>query len=251
MRLAWLLVLLILSACAKPLPPVWTEQPQVDQLLARLAEQSNRCQALDATARVALTVQGKFLSTQQFLTVERPAALRADVLTGFGQLILQLATDGNTMAVLLNNTVPGRYLYGPATYENLSRFVKIPLRLSDLVSFLLYSPPVNSFSSAVVKAEDSQLLLVLRNGIRKQEVVFDSQLRVTEVRYFKGETPELTVSYLKFSVADDFPMQIKIVVPGQETKISVALKEVALNPVIEPRRFQLEKPANIPAEELR
>lgn len=251
MRLAWLLVLLVLSACAKPLPPVWTEQPQADQLLARLAEQPNRYQALDATARVALTVQGKFLSTQQFLTVERPAGLRADVLTGFGQLILQLATDGNTMAVLLNNTVPGRYLYGPATYENLSRFVRIPLRLSDLVSFLLYSPPVNSFSSAVVRAEENQLVLVLSNGTRKQEVVFDSHLRVTEVRYFKGDTPELNVAYLKFSGADNFPMQIKIVVSEQETTVSVALTEVALNPVIEPSRFQLEKPANTPAEELR
>ena len=251
MRLAWLLLLLLLSACTKPLPPVWTEQPQADQLLARLAEQTSRYQAFDATARVGLTVQGKFMSSQQFLTVERPARLRADVLTGFGQLILQLATDGNTMMVLLNNTVPGRYLYGPATYENLSRFVRIPLRLSDLVSFLLYSPPVNSFSSAVVKAEENQLLLVLSNGTRKQEVIFDSQLRVTEVHYFKDETLELTVAYLEFSVVDDFPRQMKIAVPGQETTVSVTLKEVALNPVIEPSRFQLEKPANIPAEELR
>ena len=250
MRLVCLLVLLVLSACAKPLPPVWTEQPQADQLLARLAEQSHHYQALDATARVALTVQGKFVSTQQFLAVERPARLRTDVLTGFGQLLLQLATDGNNMAVLLNNTVPGRYLYGPATYQNLSRFVRIPLQLSDLVSFLLYSPPVASFSSATVTAAEGQLLLLLSNGARKQELVFDSQLRVTEARYFKGETPELTVEYLQFSATHDFPMQIKIVAPEQETTVSVVLKEVALNPVIDPNRFQLEKPADIQAEEL-
>ncbi len=253
MRSLWLLALvaILYSGCARPAPKVWTDVPTSEALVRRFDIAAERYRTLDTEAKVSLSSRGKFFSTNQFLLVERPSRLRADVLTGFGQLIMQLATDGESVTAFLNHTVPGTFYSGAATRDNLARFVKIPLEVTDLVAVLLHAPPRISWRTARVEpVDDSSLLLFLSNDQHRQEVRFDSLLRVTSCRYFRGESLVLMVEYDDFSDSQDFPWRLKMTVPAQQTVVSVTLKQPVLNTTIDARQFQLKAPEGVPVEQL-
>ena len=84
------ILLPLLAACAHPAKPLWTERPRPDALLRNLATTTGQVSSLEGAATVNLTVNSTFFSSQQRLVLETPDRLRTDVLTGFGQLLLQI-----------------------------------------------------------------------------------------------------------------------------------------------------------------
>jgi len=245
-----LLLFLLLTACAKPPASVWTELPTADTLLRRLAETTGRVASLDAAAGVGLTVKGKYRSSQQFLLVEKPDRLRADVLTGFGQLVLQLATDGAELSVFLNTTVPGRFLRGPATDENLARFTRVPLSIRNMLRLLLYDPPLISYQQQAVTVVDDQLVLRLSADSQLQELLFDQQLRLVGCRYFSQSRLFLAVQFQKIAAAEQFPQRVQIELPLEQTRLTLDFNELQLNGAIAAERFRLAQPANVLLEPL-
>jgi outer membrane lipoprotein-sorting protein len=240
----------VLAACARPSKPVWTELPSTEMLLQRLAVTTGRVNSLDAAASVRLTVQGKFFSSQQFLLLEKPDRLRADVLTGFGQLILQLTSDGEELSVFMNTTVPGRFFRGPATSENLSRFTRIPLATKDIVKLLLYDPPIIDFQQSQVLVVKDRLLLRLTTPELQQDLVFNDQLQLTGCQYFSNNNAFLEVLYQKLDKEKSFPHTIRIDLSAEKTKATIKFSELQANVEIPSERFRLKKPDKIPVETL-
>ncbi len=250
-RMLWSgLLLLLLASCTRPPQPVWTEVPEAEQVLQRLQETTGRVNSLDGAAKVGLTVGGKYFSTQQFLLAEKPDRIRADALTGFGQLILQLTSDGEELRVFLNTTVPGHYYRGPASYENLSRFTQVPLPAEDFLRLLMYDPPLIDYREARVTEVKEGLLLGLWNAERRQELVFDTQLRLIGCRYLTGTELLLEVRYEKFADTDFFPRRVEIELPKEKTSMAVQFSELQINVPIAAERFRLRQPATLIAEPL-
>ena len=251
MRWLLLLILSVLLASCTPRPErQWTEIPPAEKLLARLELQSGQYRSLDAVASVHLTARGKYFSSQQFLLLERPDRLRADVLTGFGQLVMQLSSDGKTLAVFLNNSVPGKFLRGPANYANISRFIRIPLAPEDLLALLLYDPPLMAYTNSQVTVDGNRLQLLLSSPEKRQELLFDARLRLSGCRYYVKNELQLSVSYEEMSDQEPFPHKVKIETPLEDTRITLEYSELKLNVPIDTKQFQLQKPANAVAETL-
>ena len=248
MRWLLILVFLILAGCIRTPAPEWHEIPTADQLLAQLEVTANSYATLDGVASVGLTRVGKYLPSQQFLLLQKPNRLRTDALTGFGQLILQLTADGKELAVFLNTTVPGRFFRGPASTENISRFIRIPLVVPDLVSLLMYSPPLIATEAKAVEIIAGQLRLKLQAGDRTQELYFNQQLQVVGCQYAQGDETYLTITYDRFAEVTSFPQTIIIELPLEETRIKVKFSELQLNASIAPDKFNLRKPDNIKLE---
>lgn len=242
MRWLFLGLLIGLFGCAPKVSDRWAEIPPAENLLAQLAAQSGRYSTLDAAAAVHLTAKGKYFPSRQFLLLERPDHLRTDVLTGFGQLVLQLTSDGEELAVFLNHTVPGRFLHGPASYDNISRFVRIPLATKDLLAILLYDPPVVAFNESRVELSSDRLMLVLAGGLSRQELVFNEQLRLIGCRYFQQDKLQLSVEYSKISEEDLFPRRLIVEIPAEETRVKLTYSELELNGRIDSQRFRLKQP---------
>ncbi len=249
-RLLSLCILLLLAACAKPQKPIWTDLPSADQLLERVAATTGQVASLDTAASVGVTVKGKYLSSQQFLLAEKPDRLRADVLTGFGQLALQLASDGEELSVFLNTTVPGRFFRGAASHDNLARFTRVPLSAQSLIRLLLYDPPLIAYRQASVVEGKGGLVLKLGADEREQELYFDTQLRLVGCRYLGGGSEQLEVLYQKIAEEDGFPRQIRISLPAEETKLVLKLSELQTNVSIAEERFRLQQPKNTVVEPL-
>jgi len=249
----WLVVflLILLNGCIHRPEPVWTEIPTAQELLDSVSANSKRYTSLDATANVSLTSGIKFFPSQQFIFLQKPDHLRTDVLSGFGLLLLQLASDGETLSVFLNTTVPGRFFRGPASYENLYRFTKVPLAVEDFLTLLLYGPPLITYQDSTITVSRKNLTLTLSgHNNNRQELLFNRQFKLIGCRYFTNEENYLTVDYQKFSNKNQFPQRIKIMLPLEKIRVKLELSELKVNASIDPTRFSLKKHAKLPIEEL-
>lgn len=250
MRWLILALLILLSGCIHRPELVWTEIPTAQELLDSVSGNSSRYTSLDTAASVSLTTGIKYFPSQQFLLLQKPDHLRIDVLNGFGLLLLQLASDGETLSVFLNTTVPGRFFRGPASYKNLYRFIKVPLAVEDLLALLLYGPPLIIHQDSHIEVSTKVLTLTLSGyNSSRQELLFDHQFKLIGCRYFSGGEKYLVVDYQKFSKKDQFPQRIKIMLPVEKIRVKLELSELQVNATIDPARFSLKKHPNLPIED--
>lgn len=249
MRAILLLAFLALSACARPVP---TPMPLPDkgELLQGLIRSADTYRSLDGEAKVAVSVEGKFFSSQQFLLVEKPDRFRTDVLSTFGQLVLQLAVDRGDLNVFLNTTVPGHFYRGAASDENLVRFTRVPVHFKDMVRLFLYDPPLIQGQGSEVKPHEEGVQLILTGSGQRQSLIFDRQLRLIESSYYRQGQLWLKTVYNDFSEQDGFPKRIKLEVPDRKTEVSVRFSELETNVTIPEEKFVLNPPANATLESL-
>jgi hypothetical protein len=248
MRWLLLLLLLLLNACARPPAPLWTDVPAATELVEILRARTGTNRRLDSAASVSITTQGKYFSSQQFILAEQPDRVRVDALTGFGQLIMQLTSDGAVLSVLLNTTNPPRFYRGSATEENFSRFVGLPLSPELLVAMLLYEPPIFDYQQAQVHQRGDLLELLLVSGTFTQTFYFDGQLQLTGGEYANNQQTQLAVDYSRFASSDGFPRRIALQMPQDDVKVAMNITELTLNSDIPAERFYLRAPENIVIE---
>ncbi|MFO7812737.1 MAG: DUF4292 domain-containing protein [Pelovirga sp.] len=248
MKWLLLLLLLLLNACARPPEPLWTDVPAASELVELLNARAGTNNRLDTAASVSITAQGKYVSTQQFILVEEPDRIRVDALTGFGQLVMQLTSDGEVLSVLLNTTNPPRFYRGSATEENFARFVRLPLPPQLLVAILLYEPPLVDYQQARVHQRGDLLELLLVDGSFSQTFYFDDQLQLTGSEYAHHQQTRLAVDYSRFSAADGFPRRIALRMPEEDISLAMTINELTLNGDIPAERFTLQAPENITIE---
>lgn len=248
----WLLLLslLLVSGCARPPEPLWTDVPTATELLEILHTRAGTNSRIDTAASVSITADGQHFSTQQFLLAEQPDRVRVDALSGFGQLVMQLASDGDVLSVLLNTTSPPRFYRGSATEENFSRFVRVPLPPQLLVAMLLYDPPILDYQQAQVHKRGDLLELLLSNGTLTQIFLFNGQLQLIGSEYAHHQETLLAVEYSRFAPVDGFPRRIALHLPQDDVLLAVRINELTLNGDIPAGRFTLEAPDNIAVESI-
>lgn len=243
-----LFLLLFVAACARPPEPLWTDVPAPEVLLERLASRSGNISSLDAEASVSVTTDGRHFSSQQFILAEYPDRVRVDALTGFGQLIMQLATDGDLLTVFLNTTNPPRFYRGNATGENFSRFIRLSLPPELLVAVILYDPPVINYQRAQVRSSGAQLELHLSDGLFSQIFYFDGQFQLVGTDYVEDDEVLFSVEYSRFSATDDFPRRIEVRMPPEDAALAMRISDLVLNAGIPLIRFSLQVPDGIDPE---
>ncbi|MCM2263664.1 MAG: DUF4292 domain-containing protein [Desulfuromonadales bacterium] len=249
MLVFWLIItaqLCLLSGCATlPAPqlkaPVASDfgRTLLNEHLSRRTE--NR--TLQGIARIRVQTPERTVSGTQVLLVEEPARLRAETLSPFGTPLLLMTANDTEINVL----VPGdnRFYQGRATPENLGRFTRLPLRLADLVSILLFRPPLIDYQSLeTFQLSDGGWMAVLEAGQRRQELLFDVGQHLSGVRYFHGGELQLRLAYGDFDATPQlFPHRIELELPQQKTQASLVFKELEVNRQILPEVFALVPPA--------
>ena len=183
---ALFLTITITASCA-PVRPKLVGEPVsrsfADELIREWSESSARVSSVQGLAKVKVHTPEKSLNGTQVILAEKPNRLRAETLSPFGSPLLLLAADGENLGVSL----PSRnILYtGQATSANLGRFIRIPLRLPDLISVLLYQPPmIDSLREKAFELQEGGWLLVHYRSQRRQELTFNNARQLVEVRYY-------------------------------------------------------------------
>jgi hypothetical protein len=239
------LSLLVLCGCAT-LPP---SQPGTlaagetgRTLLAEWLRRSPEPQSLQGVAKVRVQTPQRTLNGTQVILAGAPDRLRAETLSPFGTPLLVLAANGSELAVLL----PGDNLFyhGRATPENLGRFTRLPLRLTDLVGILLSRPPLLTYQQLDAFAlADGGWRIELKAGQRRQLLHFDATLRLLDVHYLTAGELQLRLGYGDYAEADgNLPRRIDLELPLQQTQASLLFNELEADRQLLPALFTLEPP---------
>ncbi len=243
-----LLITTLLTACA----PVRSKsvgelmsQTFASGLMQEWTENSVRVTSVQGLAKVKVQSPENSLNGTQVILAEKPDRLRAETLSLFGSPILLLATDGEKLGVFF----PTRNLYytGAPSPANLSRFIRIPLRLADLVSVLLYQPPmIDAWSEKAFEIEGGGWLLMRNGSSRRQELTFNDERQLVEASYFDRDTLVLKITYGKFGGAGGhFPLLFGIELPEQKTTASLEFSDPETNGKLKAGIFQLTPPAGV------
>lgn len=245
---ALLLSIVLLASCAPVRPKLVGQQVNqgfADKLMQDWVESSARVTSVKGLASVKVHSPENSLNGTQVILAEQPGRLRAETLSPFGSPLLLLAADGVNLGVLL--TSQNLYYTGAATPENLGRFVRIPLRLNDLVSVLLYQPPmISATSEEAFELQGGGWLLVRNRPPRRQELIFNPLRQLIEVSYFDHDNLLLKITYGKFAGQNDrFPHFYDIEIPDQNTTASLEFSELETNGELRPGIFQLSPPTGV------
>jgi outer membrane lipoprotein-sorting protein len=243
-----MLVSFLLTSCV-PVRPLFVGKPVsqifADGLMQDWSECSAKVTSVQGLAKVKVHTPDDSLNGTQVILAEQPDRLRAETLSPFGSPLLTLATDGEKLGVLL----PSRNLFytGASTAENLGRFVRIPMPLTDLLSVLLYQPPlIDARNEEAYELQENGWLLVRRNFSQRQELTFNSERQLIEVRYFEADSLFMKVHYGQFLKAGEcFPQFYGIDLPGQKTVASLEFSDLQTNGELRPGIFQLTPPPGV------
>jgi hypothetical protein len=167
----------------------------VDELLADIA--GRRAAVTSLRARVRLKSGLARVWTRQAVLVQRPAAIRIDVLSPFG-LALAIGTEGHTLWAFPPQQ--GVRYEGPASPENLARLLGTPLEVDDLVDVLLGVPPARRQTAPPSLARDGEeyvLTVPYQNGTQEVRFATDT-LEVTRVEERRDGAQPLLVRFADY-----------------------------------------------------
>ena len=248
-------LLFMMPGCApRKAPPPLPALPPVaaDALLQQVETCGADVTSLRGLAKVRLVNGGKTVNVRQAILAGYPDRLRTETLSPFGSPLLVLASDGQNLDALLPGE--GRFLHGPASAENLRRFSRLPLRLTDLVGLLLYRPPLFPWEEMRGGSGDagSRYRLFLDGpAARRQVFSFAADLQLTGAAYYDGKELLLEIGYGDFGPAPTpFPRQAELQLPGHGVTARIHFEEVELNVDLPAALFHLQPPAGVVVEEL-
>jgi outer membrane lipoprotein-sorting protein len=171
---------------------------------------------------------------REAVLVHRPDAVRIDVLSPFG-LALALGVRG-PIAWAYPPSQSTRY-EGPATPENLRRFLGVPVAVPDIVDVLLGVPPVRAPAGtpALEATPDGRyrLTLPLRDGTQTIWFAGDTLL-VERAEETRADGVALQVAFDDYR--DGFPHRLEVAASGGPSA-GLAYDAVEVNATFDPAVF--------------
>jgi outer membrane lipoprotein-sorting protein len=172
--------------------------------------------------------------TRQAVLVQRPAAIRIDVLSPFG-LALALGTEGKTLWAFPPQQ--GVRYEGPASPANFARLLGTPLGVADLVDVLLgVAPARQTIGQPELEREGPDYVLTLRYQGGSQIVRFAADtLQMTRVEERRDGAPPIQVTFGDYR--DGFARALDLV-GDKGVTASIAFDEVEPNAAIDAGAFE-------------
>lgn len=240
-----------LTGCPKPID--FGPHGRIDdaeELLRRVDAETSRIQALTGDARLAISSPEGQGEVQLFVAVERPAKLHLESFDFFNRPIAAITSDGERFG--LYDGTEGRYYFGPATPQNLQRFLRTPLSPQQVVALMLGSAPrdVNGQAVLTIDEKAEAYKVEIRSPTLPQLLWIDPLLLRTERSEWGGEAP-LAARFAQFlpSGTVAFPKEIEVTAPEAKIELRLRYTDVTLNKRDE-MMFVVEAPEGVPQIEL-
>ena len=239
------LFVLLLSSCAPVRPDLGKPVSQgfADGLMQEWLDNAALISSVQGLAEVKVKAPMTSINGVQVLIAEKPDKLRAETLSPFGTPLVSMTTADGQLGVLL--TAQNLYYTGAATPENLAQFVHIPLDVPDLVSLLLYQPPlIEAWKEEACNLKNGGWLLVRHGALQRQELVFNQRRQLVEVAYFKDNKLMIRAAYAKFNEQGAlYPALLTLEIPEKYATVSLDFSDVETNGRLRPGLFEVKAPA--------
>jgi hypothetical protein len=242
----------MLLGCAKRIDFGPTGEVRDARELLKLTDQAER-QILSVKGGARLRVGSPKASgtLNVFAAVRDPDKLHIESLNFFGKPQGILFTTGGHFGLL--DADAGKYYRGPASQENLSRFIPVALPVPELVAIMLGRAPRIAFSAASLKVDTARRSYVVAlegNGLQQTLWVDPASHRVrrSEVR---GPKPyDLSFDDFQGFASTEYPRQTTLVVPSEATRLELKYRDLELNPRLDGSLFELAPPSGMTVVEV-
>lgn len=235
---------MLLSSCAPVRPDLGkpVSQSLADQLMQEWSDNAALISSVQGLADVRVKAPMTSINGVQVVIAEKPDKLRSEILSPFGTPLVSLTTADGQLGVLL--TAQNLYYTGAATPENLGQFVHIPLDVPDLVSLLLYQPPlIEAWKVEAFDLKGGGWLLVRHGSLKRQELVFDQGRRLVEAAYFKNNDMQIKATYANISDQGVlYPTLLTLDIPAKHATVSLDFSDVETNGRLRPGIFEVKAP---------
>ncbi|HXJ36062.1 MAG TPA: hypothetical protein VMS22_18680 [Candidatus Eisenbacteria bacterium] len=227
----WLLGLVLVAGCAGlrglgPARPTTT-----DELLAGVS--ARRAAVTSLRARVRLRSGLARVWTRQAVLVQRPAAIRIDVLSPFG-LALAVGTEGRTLWAYPPQQ--GVLYEGVASPANLQRLLGTPLAVEDLVDVFLGAAPARTPTAEPTLARDGDayvLTIPYQGGTQILRFAVDT-LDMVGIEELRDGAAPIRVTFGDYE--DGFAHALDLT-GADGVAASIAYDQVERNATIDPAAF--------------
>ena len=181
-----------------------------------------------------------------FAAVSDPDKLHLESLNFFGKPQAILKTNGARFGLL--DAEEGKYYRGPASGENLSRFMPVALPVQELVAIMLGRAPRIAFSAASLKldsARGSYVVALEGSGLQQTLWVDPASHRVRRSEVRGPKTYELSFDDFQGFGPTEFPRQTILTVPSETTRLELKYRDLELNPRLDASLFDLAPPSRM------
>lgn len=242
------LVLLAAAACARlPAAPVSARPPvgSAADLTQQLADRAKAVATLKARGSVAVTSPQRNYSGNILLTAAKPSQLRVDILNFWGQSMLSFLSDGQEMKLLVYSD--SKLYRGPATPENLRRFLPVVVSQEDFLAALTGHIAFQNYEKPVLldSPDPAQLRLELtaRNGLEKVKLTVEAQtLQMVSAQWVSPQGQEtLRADFGNFLVSGGLagPSEITLASGDRENEVRLRYRNLTLNPPLTASAWEL------------
>lgn len=253
-RLTWVIVAAGLFGCPR-LPPLdyGKDGPATDaaSLLKRVELADALIYSVKGDARLIVdSPQGKG-SVSLYVAVLHPAQLHIEQLDFFGRPEGVLVTDGDRFG--LYDARQRKYFRGPATAQNMARFVPIALPPKELAALLMGRVPRLPPDEATMTVDEAsrRYAVTLRRGAVSQRLgISTGTHRVVSSRIEGLTTYAIDASELTTYGPAVLAKQIVLDAPSAKTTVELRYKDIAVNETPEVTLFELEPPEGVPVVEV-
>jgi len=239
-------------ACAKRIDFGPTGEVRSAEELLRLVDLADsQVTSVKGEARLRLSSPSRSGTLNLFAAVGEPDNLHLEALNFFGKP--QSILVSSRMRFELLDGEAGKYFRGPATQENLSRFMPVAVPVPELISMLLGRAPRIFASSASLTLDASSRSYILRlsgNGVEQTLWVDPASHRVirSEVRGPKGY--ELSFDDFMDAASTQYPRKSTLVVPSADTRLELKYRDLEVNARLDSSLFELPPPPGMAIIEL-
>ncbi len=222
-----------------------------DTLLKLVLEAETRVVSLQGEAKLGVRSPQGNGSLGMYLAVARPALLHLETQDFFGRPQGVLTSDGERFG--LYQASEATYYVGPASAQNLSRFLPILLPPRELTQLLLGQVPRIPYERATLAVDGEELAykVVLHSGEVTQTLWVDpashrplrSEVRGTRAYDLLLENPGEAGGVR-------YAQKITLTAEAAKTVLELRYKDVTLNQPPEASLFELTAPQDVPVVEL-
>ncbi len=233
--------------CPKRIPAGSLEAISPADLLALIARQEQQIFSVKGQARLQVEGPSGKGTVTLFVAVARPRWIHLESLGFFGQPQAILVSDGKTFGLF--QAQESKYYRGPASPENISRFLPIVLPGHELVTILLGGAPrIRGEATALRLLRDPAAYeLQLTEGPVTQTLIIDPlahRVIKSDVRGIDGY--DLFFDDFERDVAPALPQKIRLSALAASNTLELRYQDVEINQKLEVSLFSQRPPAGVP-----
>jgi outer membrane lipoprotein-sorting protein len=251
---------LLLSSCAKKLPPLpppimpssIPAELSTEALYQLIKQRVNAFQNFRGVAKTRLVSNKDRYRFTEVVVLEKPDLFRLETLGFLNQPALFVTSNGKSLA--LYSKRDQKYYSGLASQANLFKLTGLNMTTADVVRVLSGNPPdlekINSIQSTYLPDQKAyRIELISTKSQRKQLILVDATTKAlsqVETFLFRDNTLLLKITWEDYRNANGYAIPGKIIIdkPLDKTRVELTYKSFEVNQNLDSDLFSLKPPEN-------